>query len=142
MSTGASESRRILGPVTTTPIRAQRPTTPARTKPFPNEKALATACNARIRNDWAGAVLNVHGGGTSQVTGHPDCLGCIRGRMVAVEYKQPGKTPTPLQYKRLREWRDAGALAGWVTTVAELDELLSHVDDPDWENDQLTRDAP
>lgn len=111
---------------------------PPRQAPFPNETALSTACQTRIRKEWGGAVVKVHGSAAG-VRGTPDLLACVRGRFVAAELKQPGKKPTPLQMKRLREWAAAGALAGWVTTEVELDALLEHVDDMSWVNPQLAR---
>ena len=109
---------------------------PARVKPFPSETALSTACQRRIRCEYAGEVFKVHGGAL-QTSGHPDLIGCIGGRMIAVELKQPGKVPTPLQHRRLRSWAAAGALAGWATTEVELDQLLSHLAEPAWINEQL-----
>lgn len=109
---------------------------PPRTAPYVTETGLQAACQKRIREDYDGEVVKVHGG-ASQKSGTPDLLGCIRGRFVAVELKQPGKVPTPLQMKRLRDWARAGALAGWATTEVELDALLAHVDDLTWVNPQL-----
>lgn len=43
--------------------------------------------------------------------GEPDVVGCYRGFSFAIECKQPGKKPTPLQYARMREWRRAGGIA-------------------------------
>lgn len=106
---------------------------PPRETPFPSESALSTACQRRIRNEYGGEVVKVHGG-ASQLSGTPDLLACVRGRFVAVELKQPGKRPTALQMKRLRDWQSAGALVGWVTTEVELDALLEHVGDREWAN--------
>jgi hypothetical protein len=108
-----------------------------RATPHPSEKALSTAVAARLRRSWGAVVLNVHGGGTSQAAGHPDLIGCLLGRFLAIELKQPGKVPTPLQMKRLRDWAAAGALAGWATTEAEVDALVARVDEPGWINPQL-----
>lgn len=110
---------------------------PPREKPFPSEKAFATAAQARIRVEWLGEVVKTIGTGAFK-KGTPDLLACVEGRMCAIELKQPGETPTPLQWKRLREWAAAGALAGFVTTEVELDDLLSHHADPHWQNPQLS----
>lgn len=109
---------------------------PPREAPYPSETALSKGCQARIRKEWGGQVVKVHGS-AAQKAGTPDLLGCVRGRFVAIELKQPGKVPTPLQMKRLRDWAAAGALAGWATTEVELDDLLSHHADVSWENPQL-----
>lgn len=109
---------------------------PPRPTAYPTETALSTGCQKRIRKEHGGAVVKLHGN-ASQASGQPDLIACVRGRFVAVELKQPGKKPTPLQMKRLRTWAAAGALAGWVTTEVELDALLEHVDDAGWVNPQL-----
>lgn len=118
-----------------------------RETPFPNEKAFQAAAMKRIRDrapdGYGGVAYHPIGTGASKA-GEPDILGSvpgqlIRGRLLACELKQPGKKPTPLQYKRLRDYAAAGALAGWATTMVEVDELLSHVDDPTWVNPQLAR---
>jgi hypothetical protein len=87
-----------------------------------------------------GAVVKTHGTGTAKA-GTPDLLICLAGRFCAVELKQPGKTPTPLQMKRLRTWAAAGALAGWATTEAEFVALLEHAGDLGWSNPQLAPTA-
>ena len=115
---------------------------PPREKPFPNEKAFQTAAMARIR-DYGGEPYHPIGTGATK-KGTPDILACVPGRIVvgrfvACELKQPGEKPTPLQFKRLRDYAAAGALAGWATTEVELDWLLSHIDDTAWVNPQLAR---
>ena len=46
---------------------------------------------------------------TPGVAGTPDILGCLNGRMLAIEVKVKGKKPTPIQLRRIGQWRDAGA---------------------------------
>jgi len=68
--------------------------------------------------------------------GTPDVLGCIpTGRALAIEVKRDDERPTPAQVGEMRRWQDAGALAGWVRSVAELDQLLEHREDLTWKND-------
>lgn len=109
---------------------------PARVTPHPSETALSGACQKRVREVWHGWVLKVHGS-ASQTSGMPDLLCCILGRLIAVELKQPGKKPTALQMKRLRDLQAAGAVAGWATTEAEFEELLARHADAGWVNPQL-----
>src|SRR5512146_1743807 len=63
--------------------------------------------------------------GSECEVGTPDLLGCSRGRMVALEVKQPGEKPRPIQSHRLDEWRRAGAIAGVVRSVEEAVTLVS-----------------
>lgn len=81
----------------------------------------------------------VHGS-RYQDAGEPDVDAAVSGRAVKVEAKVPGARPTAVQYGAMRRWERAGALVGWVTCVRELEDLLSHLDDPAWENPQLTRE--
>lgn len=115
---------------------------PPRITPHPNEKALQAACMKRLRDGHNGEGYHPIGTGASKA-GTPDVLGCVPtgdhgGRFIAVELKQPGKVPTPLQFRRLRTYQDAGAIAGWATTEAEFDALLSHASDPYWINPDLS----
>lgn len=71
-------------------------------------------------------------------SGEPDLDICCRGRAVKVEVKRPGEHPTAKQMRRMKCWRDAGALVGWVTSLDELRGLMDRVDDPAWQAD-LTR---
>lgn len=119
-----------------------RPATPPRTAPHPSEKDLSVACVARV-GDWGGFLINVHGGSPAQVRGHPDHILCVDGLTVAIELKQPGKVPTGLQFKRLRQWRGAGATVGWATTVAEYDQIIAcAVDRTGWVNPLEAPGAP
>ena len=116
---------------------------PPRETPHASEKNLQAASMKRIRECWGGAAYHPIGTGASK-GGEPDIIGVLPvlqrvgneavrfGRHFAVELKQPGKEPTSLQARRLRAYADAGSLAGWATTEAEVDEILSHADDPGW----------
>jgi hypothetical protein len=58
------------------------------------------------------------------VAGDPDIDACLAGRSVQFEVKRPGEDATPLQLKRLEEWRRAGAVAAVVHSVSEAETLL------------------
>ena len=51
-------------------------------------------------------------------------VGCSVARFVALEVKQPGKKARPEQEAWLRLVRDAGGIAGVVTSVDEAERLL------------------
>jgi hypothetical protein len=66
--------------------------------------------------------------GTSHGTaGDPDLYGLWRGVAWELELKAPGQKPTPLQTERLREWREAGAIAGIVDNAQDADKFFSHL---------------
>ena len=52
-------------------------------------------------------------------SGSPDLIGAWRGKPFAIEVKQPGEKPEPIQARRLNEWAAAGALTGCAHNVAE-----------------------
>lgn len=68
------------------------------------------------------------------VRGTPDLLGCVGGRMVAIEVKTIGYDLQSDQRVQLRKWQNAGALAGWVRSLAHLEEILEHLQDLTWRN--------
>ena len=58
-----------------------------------------------------GAKVIKHHGSAYSSAGEPDLIACLEGRTIVIEVKRDGEKATPLQEKRLQEWRDAGALA-------------------------------
>lgn len=68
-----------------------------------------------------------HGSGYGK-RGEPDISACYKGQRIEIEVKQPGKKPTKLQEKRLREWGKAGAVAVWADKVENVIKLIEHFD--------------
>lgn len=58
------------------------------------------------------------------VGGDPDLYGSIDGRHFEIEVKRPGCDPTPLQAKRLEDWRATGAMAGVARSVEDAYAVL------------------
>jgi len=54
----------------------------------------------------------------------PDIVGCLAGRFLALEEKREGERARPAQLATLCKWRDAGAVAGVVRSVEDVDKLL------------------
>ena len=88
-----------------------------------SQRAIVKAILAYL-NSLPGCHARKRWGGGMGIAGDPDIDACIRGRSVQLEVKRPGEKPTPLQLKRLEEWRRAGALVGVVTSVAATRSLL------------------
>jgi hypothetical protein len=111
-----------------------------RAKVYRLESDLTKDAMAKIRDlPEPSHCFKVHGG-KFQDAGQPDIIGCLRGRMLAIEMKLPGERPTGIQMGTLRRWESAGALAGWATSLADVEDLLGHVDEVDWKNPALARD--
>ena len=90
------------------------------------ERAIVKAILAYL-NSLPGCLARKRWGGGMGVAGDPDIDACLRGRSLQLEVKRPGEAPTPLQLKRLAEWRRAGAVAGVVHSVSELREILKNI---------------
>ncbi len=84
----------------------------------------------------------LHTGGMSGERGHPDIDGCTRGRALKIEMKRPGEKPTKIQMVRLLQWREAGALVGWATSVEEVRAIFANADNPDYVNPLTGPGAP
>ncbi len=87
-----------------------------------SERAIVRAILAYL-NELPGCLARKRWGGMG-VAGDPDIDACVRGRSVQLEVKRPGEKPTPLQARRIEEWRQAGAISAVVTSVEETRELL------------------
>jgi len=88
------------------------------------ESAIVKAI-LRHLNSLPGCLARKRWGGGMGVAGEPDIDACFRGRSLQLEVKRPGEKPTLLQLKRLEQWREAGALVGVVTSLAEVKALLA-----------------
>jgi hypothetical protein len=90
------------------------------------ERAIVKAILAYM-NGLPGCLARKRWGGGMGVAGDPDIDACIRGRSVQLEVKRPGERTTPLQAKRLEEWRQAGAVVAVVSSVEDVKSLLTKV---------------
>jgi hypothetical protein len=87
------------------------------------ERAIVRAILAYL-NGQPGCLARKRWGGGMGVAGDPDIDACVRGRSVQLEVKRPGEKPTPLQLKRIEQWRRAGAVVAVVHSVGEVRALL------------------
>lgn len=91
-----------------------------------SERAIVKAILTYL-NSLPDCLARKRWGGGMGVAGDPDIDACLCGRSVQLEVKRPGEVPTPLQVKRLEEWRRAGALVGVVHSVGEARELVETI---------------
>lgn len=63
--------------------------------------------------------------------GHPDIMGCVKGRMILIENKTPNywkrKPGHALQLNQLEKWKKAGALVYIPKTDEERAELVEKI---------------
>jgi hypothetical protein len=67
-------------------------------------------------------------GGAYGTAGIPDIIVCFRGQFVALEVKQPGGKPTPLQTATIAKIKAAGGAAAVVTSVAEAKAIIEELE--------------
>lgn len=70
------------------------------------QKDLRQALEAEVGGFW----WKVHGG-MFQMTGLPDICGCVRGLYIAIETKAGNNKLSEVQKTRMKQLREAGALA-------------------------------
>jgi Holliday junction resolvase len=82
------------------------------------ETLLVAKILKALRQEGAKAI-KTHPAGVE--VGTPDIIGCISGRMFALEVKDPqGRHPlSAIQRHRLEEWAAAGAIVGVVESIEE-----------------------
>ena len=59
--------------------------------------------------------------------GTPDIICCMGGLFLAIEVKQPGKSPSKIQEHRIRQIKSAGGVAMVATSVDDLMDQLEKV---------------
>ena len=88
-----------------------------------SERAIVKAILTYL-NSLPGCLARKRWGGGMGVAGDPDIDACLCGRSLQLEVKRSGEEATPLQMRRLEEWRRAGAVVSVVHSVEELKDLL------------------
>ena len=84
------------------------------------EQNIQTQIQKLITKRYSGKPVN----GQYSKAGIPDILACINGRFVAIEVKQPGESPRPLQTAQINEFITAGAIAFWSDSVQHTQSTL------------------
>lgn len=90
------------------------------------EAAIDKAIGRLLRERGAWAV-KTHGTVQGR-RGVPDWIAVYRGYTLALETKQPGRYPTPLQHHELDQAQRAGAFSGVVHSADEVRETLDYID--------------
>ena len=88
-----------------------------------SEKSIVDVIRRYLKKIGA-KTYKMHGGPHGHA-GAPDIIGAYKGRPLALEVKRPGEDTTPTQKVELRGWEKAGAIAGKVTSVQEVKDLIA-----------------
>jgi len=75
-----------------------------------------------------GFVFKVHGS-AAMMNGLPDLVGCYKARLIGIETKMPGNTPSPVQRLRHKQIRAAGGIVAVVHSREEARAVLDRIDD-------------
>lgn len=85
---------------------------------MPMERSIVGRAANLINGEPGAKCIKIHGSPLME-RGTPDLIGSYQGRTFAIETKQPGEKPDPIQVFRLREWKRAGARTGVAQTPEE-----------------------
>jgi len=88
-----------------------------------SERAITARIMRAVKALPNSKIIKIHGSSYIE-SGTPDLIACVNGVMYCFEVKAPRKFSTPLQAKRLREWRNAGAVAEVVHSEDEVLEII------------------
>jgi|GEM_PF-1700055 len=68
------------------------------------------------------------------IPGQSDIIGILpgSGRMLAIEVKMPGNTPTPDQWEYLLMVQRSGGVGFWVDSLAQVQRALPHIQNGCW----------
>lgn len=91
-----------------------------------SERSIVKAILAYL-NSLPECVARKRWGGGMGVAGDPDITGCLAGQHFEFEVKRPGGQPTPLQQRRIDDWRRAGAVVAFVHSVEDVRRVLGEV---------------
>lgn len=103
------------------------------------EAQLQRKIQQALIDRYGAKVIKFHGNEYTEI-GTPDLIGVFiattgRAYTFFLEVKLPGQSPSPIQKQRIREWRNAGAIAGWCTSPLEAIEIID--DFIRWEFDDV-----
>lgn len=90
--------------------------------PHYSEKDIESCLREKIRELGGKAYKWVSPGNA----GVPDRIVCLRGKMIPVELKAPGRKPTELQLKKHAELRKLGIEVHVIDTKKKVDEFLKY----------------
>ena len=93
---------------------------------MPSEKSIQNAIVKKFRK-LPSMMVEVRHGNAFSVVGRADIFDCWFGQHFEIELKQPGEEPSKKQLYELEQWRKAGAVAGWATTVKEALAIISEI---------------
>lgn len=83
----------------------------------------------KIRNEikrLGGKSIKIHGNQYIEI-GTPDVIGCLKGKMLAIECKLPGEEPSKIQKHRLGEWEKVGAITGVAESLEQFRDIIREI---------------
>ena len=95
------------------------------------ESVLQRKIQKYLKDNLPNAVVWKNHGNQYSVIGLPDIMCVYEEKIICIEVKMPGNTPTKLQEVTLKKLKEAGAITGIAYSIEDVQKIL--------ENNKLSR---
>ena len=90
------------------------------------ESVLQRKIQKYLKDNLPNAVVWKNHGNQYSVIGLPDIMCVYAGKIVCIEVKVPGNTPTKLQEITLKKLKEAGAITGIAYSIEDVQKMLEN----------------
>ena len=90
------------------------------------ESALQRKIQKYLKDNLPNAVVWKNHGNQYSVIGLPDIMCAYEGKIICIEVKMPGNTPTKLQEITLKKLKEAGAITGIAYSIEDVQKILEN----------------
>ena len=90
------------------------------------ESVLQRKIQKYLKDNLPNAVVWKNHGNQYSVIGLPDIMCVYEGKIVCIEVKVPGNTPTKLQEITLKKLKEAGAITGIAYSIEDVQKILEN----------------
>lgn len=90
------------------------------------ESALQRKIQKYLKDNLPNAVVWKNHGNQYSVTGLPDIMCVYEEKIICIEVKMPGNTPTKLQEITLKKLKEAGAITGIAYSIEDVQKILEN----------------
>ena len=90
------------------------------------ESALQRKIQKYLKDNLPNAVVWKNHGNKYSVIGLPDIMCVYEEKIICIEVKMPGNTPTKLQEITLKKLKEAGAITGIAYSIEDVQKILEN----------------
>lgn len=90
------------------------------------ESVLQKKIQKYLKDNLPNAVVWKNHGNQYSVIGLPDIMCAYEGKIICIEVKMPGNTPTKLQEITLKKLKEAGAITGIAYSIEDVQKILEN----------------